>query len=108
LSGGKALLVCNSAWAVANFRMAAMRALRDEGMEVIVAAPDDGARQALEAEGFRLVPWDVRGRGMRPDREMGSALRLARVIARERPTVCLNYTIKPAIYGSLAARSAGR
>jgi glycosyltransferase involved in cell wall biosynthesis len=103
MSGGKALLVCNSAWAVANFRMAAMRALRGEGMEVVVAAPDDGARSALEEEGFRLIPWKIEGRGTHPVHELAAALALGRIIADERPAVCLNYTIKPAIYGSLAS-----
>jgi glycosyltransferase involved in cell wall biosynthesis len=103
MSGGKALLVCNSAWAVANFRMAAMRALRDEGMEVVVAAPDDGARSALETEGFRQVSWKIEGRGTHPVHELVAAMALVRIIAREHPAVCINYTIKPAIYGSLAA-----
>ncbi len=86
-----------------NFRMNIMRALRDDGWSLTVVAPDDGGAEELRGEGIGFVPWEVEGRGTNPFAELLSWWRLFRALARIRPALCLNYTIKPAIYGSLIA-----
>lgn len=85
-----------------NFRMAVMRALRDEGHELFVVAPDDGARGTLEREGIGFEPWAVQARGTHPVREAGAIARLSAILGRLKPDLCLCYTIKASIYGSFA------
>jgi len=86
-----------------NFRMALMRAMRKEGWEITVIAADDGGRNAIEAEGIRFVPWDVKGRDTNPLVELRSFHDLYRSLKEIGSAIAFNYTIKPVIYGSLAA-----
>jgi glycosyltransferase involved in cell wall biosynthesis len=100
--GKRIALVCNSSWAMVNFRMAVMRALRADGHELVVVAPDDGARETLAAEGIGFEAWEVRARGTNPLKELGSLTSLRAILDRLNPDLALCYTIKPAIYGSFA------
>ena len=74
------------------------------GWAVTCVAPVDAAVGELERAGARCVDLPLSRRGMNPLREMGSVMRLHCILRRERPDTVLNFSIKPAIYGSLAAR----
>ena len=95
-------LVCNSSWAMVNFRMAVMKALRADGCELTVVAPDDGARGTLVEEGIGFAAWEVQARGTNPMKELRSLMSLRAILDRLEPDLVLCYTIKPAIYGSFA------
>jgi glycosyltransferase involved in cell wall biosynthesis len=56
--------------------------------------------------GVRLAPISINRTGMNPLNDLRSMLGLRRVLRAERPEVVFSYTIKPVIYGSLAARLA--
>lgn len=82
-------------------------AARDTGFDVVVAAGEGRGRAAIERSGFRFVPleFDRGGRSLRRD-----ARTLAEVVSlyrRERPTIVHHVTIKPVLYGSVAARALG-
>ena len=92
-----------------NFRGALLRALVQSGASVIAAAPAEtpGVAQRLASMGVRFEPFALARAGMNPIADGLSFVGLIRLFRRTRPDVALGYTIKPVIYGSLAAQWVG-
>ncbi|MDI6774383.1 MAG: glycosyltransferase family 4 protein [Verrucomicrobiota bacterium] len=92
-----------------NFRGPLIRAMTAAGHSVIACAPDVGPdiRAALAAIGAdsRSVP--LQRAGLNPIRDLVTLASLFGLFRRSRPDAVLSYTIKPVIYGSIAARLAG-
>jgi glycosyltransferase involved in cell wall biosynthesis len=100
------IVVCaNTCWYIYNFRMPLIRVLLARGWRVTVLAPRDEYTQRIIADGagFRHLP--LSAKGTNPLHELGAILSFRAAYRKLRPTVVLHYTIKPNIYGSLAARS---
>lgn len=97
-------MCANTAWNLANFRAPVISALVADGHRVIAAAAADGAEAKLLRLGaeFRGLPVQSSSRNPLADlRLFGSLVHLLR---RERPDFLMTFTIKPNIYGTLAAR----
>jgi glycosyltransferase involved in cell wall biosynthesis len=104
----KIVATVNAAWNLVNFRMGVLRALVARGDEVVAVAPEDAASRATLAEaGIRLVALPMDSAGVSPARDLALLANFRRVLGRERPAAMLGYTIKPNVYGSIAARSLG-
>ena len=103
----KILISANTAWYLANFRSGLMRALIDAGHEVVATAPADTARSRVEAIGCRFVDLPMDRRGTSPARDADLLRRYVGLMRRERPDTFLGFTIKPNIYGAIAARMLG-
>ncbi len=103
----KILISVNTAWNLVNFRAGLIRALVAQGHEVIAAAPDDKYAPRLAELGCRFVPLPMHNGGTDPGRDAMLLWRFMRLFWRERPDVYLGYTVKPNVYGSLAARWLG-
>jgi len=105
------LLVGSYADSLQRFRGPLLEALLAGDSTVHVAAPalppGSPARQQLEARGLKVHDIPLRRTGMNPLADFATLLHLLKLIRRIRPTHVLGYTIKPVIYGSLAARLAG-
>lgn len=102
------VLSANSDWNIANFRGGLIRALRDAGYEPVVIAPQDPAADARMRElGVERIPVTVERSGINPLADLRLLLQYRRLLKRLRPSAYLGYTIKPNIYGSLAAASLG-
>jgi glycosyltransferase involved in cell wall biosynthesis len=104
---GKLLLSVNSAWNIANFRGGLIRALQVEGYEVLAAAPEDEHVDRVRALGCRFVALPMDNGGTHPLRDLLLHRRYRALFAAERPRAFLGFTIKPNVYGSLAAQSLG-
>ena len=105
----RVIVVGSYADSLITFRGPLLQRLVSQGHEVIACAPSapDDIIEALDAMGvtYRDVPFDRAG--MRPDRDF-RVLRVLIALFRElKPDVVLSYTIKPVIYGMLAAGLAG-
>lgn len=100
----KILLVANTDWYLFNFRLLLARALRARGHEVVLVSPPGSYTDRLQEAGFRWLPAPISRRGTNPLRELGTLLRLARLYRGEQPALVSHFTIKPVLYGSLAAR----
>ncbi len=92
-----------------NLRGPLLRALVAAGHEVVALAPDGDLdtirRLAAIGVGFRPIPLARRGRD--PFADLRLVWRLQRVLRALAPDAVLAYTIKPVVYGGLAARLAG-
>lgn len=108
-SAKRIVIVGGFAESLVNFRGPLIRAMAQAGHSVTACAPDasPALRAALAELGadYRDVPIDRAGLNpLRDARTVGALVRLFRGL---RPDAVLSYTIKPVIYGSLAARWAG-
>ena len=92
-----------------NFRGSMLCAMKDAGHEVYGIAPTDSPDVAtrLEAMGINFVPAPIRRTGMNPVRDLATVYSLFKILRKIKPDAVLSYTIKPVIYGSLAAKMAG-
>ena len=101
------LLIASYADSLIAFRGPLLDDLLARGVEVHVAVPEvppgSALRQRLEARGLRVHEVPLRRTGMNPWEDCATLLHLWRLKRRIRPTCVLGYTIKPVIYGSLAA-----
>ena len=106
---GRTIIVCaNQAWNLVNFRKGLITALIDRGFDVLAVAPADPEMERRLAElGCRFAAAPIDSAGLSPLRDLATFLAFRRIIARERPAAWLSWTIKPNVYGSLAARLAG-
>lgn len=101
-------IVANTAFNIVNFRLGLMRYLRSKGYEVIAMAPADEYVALINEAGFRFVEIKHLARkGTNPLKDMRLSYELFSVYREEKLDAVLQYTIKPNIYGTLAARSCG-
>lgn len=103
----KICLVANTAWSMFNFRRGVIQSLISLGYEVVVLAPYDEAFEKLEKMGCTVVDLKMDARGINPVKDLFLIGRLYCIYKQLRPSLIIHYTIKPNIYGSLAAKAAG-
>lgn len=96
-------VVLNTSWNIYNFRMSLVRTLLSEGHEVHTIAPKDEFTPLLRQAG--VIHHNVRmdSRGANPVKDSALILELYLIYRRIKPDIILHYTIKPNIYGTLAA-----
>ena len=99
-----AIYVANTSWYLFNFRRDLMLALSRDGWRVVCAAPEDEYSRRLIASGFQYVPVAMANTGANPFRDLGLIVRLTRLYRSLRPALVHHFTIKPVLYGSIAAR----
>ena len=103
----KIVIATNTAWNIVNFRGALIRALIKSGYEVVAVAPVDNYAVRIGEFGARFVPLSMDNKGTHPIKDFLLFLRLLAILIKERPTAFLGYTVKPNVYGGLAARLLG-
>lgn len=99
------LIAINTSWNVVNFRAGLVRGLQAAGYGVSVAAPPDRFTPALEALGCRFYPVELQGHGRSPAADFRYMSRMFALLRRERADALLGFTVKPNVYGSLAAHA---
>ena len=100
-------LVCNTAWAIYTYRQGLIRTLVARGVEVTVIAPRDRTFEPLAQMGCRCIDLPVASKGTNPRDDLRTLWALYHHYRAIRPHVVFHYTIKPNIYGSIAAKLAG-
>lgn len=102
----KILISANTDWFLFNFRTALARTLLDAGFEVLLVSPPGEYTPKLSGDGFHWMRWDVGRKTTNPLKELGSLISLFRLYRQETPNIVHHHTIKPVLYGSIAARLA--
>ncbi|MBC8638522.1 glycosyltransferase family 4 protein [Caballeronia sp. EK] len=103
MSSLRIALVCNTAWAIYTYRQGVLRMLTAAGAQVTIIAPRDRTFEPLTAMGCRCVELPVASKGTDPRQDFRTLAALYREYRATRPHIVFHYTIKPNIYGSLAA-----
>jgi len=100
-------IVLNTSWNIYNFRLALIHALRNVGYNVILIAPRDEYSKKLEDEGFTYYDIKMNNKGINPFEDLLLIHNFYKLYRNIKPDILLNYTIKPNIYSSLAAKCLG-
>ncbi|MFK8102559.1 MAG: glycosyltransferase family 4 protein [Saprospiraceae bacterium] len=96
-------MVSNTSWSVYNFRLGLIRRLKELGYEVLVIAPKDSFSTKLISEGFSYINLYVDNYGTNPFQDFKTLRQLHKIYRKNKIDLIFHYTIKPNIYGSLAA-----
>jgi glycosyltransferase involved in cell wall biosynthesis len=101
----KLLFVGNTPFFIYNYLLGVIKAFRNDGFEVVLAAPEDEYSQTLRKEGFRCIPVSSLDRkGANGFRDIKLMMELYKIYSAEKPDLILHYTIKLNVYGTFAAR----
>ena len=103
----KMLFVVNTPEFFLSHRLPIALAARKVGYEVHVATADGVAVQSINNFGFVHHKVAIARSGQNPFTELGSVIGLYRLFRRLRPDLVHLITIKPVLYGGIAARLAG-
>lgn len=102
---GPIVLSINTSWNIVNFRSGLVRRLLAEGHRVVAVSPADAHVPALMAMGVEHVPIAIDSKGLSPMRDLRLLRDYHRILRDLRPAAYLGWTIKPNVYGSLAAHA---
>jgi glycosyltransferase involved in cell wall biosynthesis len=107
MTGRKVVLFANTDWYLYNFRLSLAQKLRQDGYEVVLLSPPGEFGPKLQALGFSWHAMPMNRRSLNPLRELCVLAWLVRFLQREKPELVHGFTIKSAVYGSLASKFAG-
>lgn len=103
----KFLIIASYPASILKFRGALLEALQNAGFEIHIAAPEFNhfpeELDALQALGYRVHHIPMQRTGTNPIADAKTLFTLYRLIKNIKPNYVMGYTIKPVIYGSLAA-----
>ncbi|MFZ3139355.1 MAG: glycosyltransferase family 4 protein [Polaromonas sp.] len=102
-------IITSQSFSLLNFRGPMISDLVAKGVTVFALAPDfdNDIRHEIKKLGAHAVDYQLSRTGMNPFRDGLDMLMLAWLLHRLRPDVTLGYSIKPVIFGTLAAWLAG-
>jgi glycosyltransferase involved in cell wall biosynthesis len=102
----KFIFFANTTWYLYNFRLATVQRLLADGHEVVMVSPPGKFGKRLIEHGCRWIPLGMERASLNPLRELATLSRLVSVFRHERPDIVHGFTLKCAIYGTIAARIA--
>lgn len=103
----RVLFVVNDPRFFLTHRLALALGIRDAGYDVHVATPEEPASEALRATGLPYHPVPLERQGTNPLADLRTIAGLTALYRRLRPHVVHQVTVKPVLYGTIAARLAG-
>jgi glycosyltransferase involved in cell wall biosynthesis len=102
--GKKIILSSNTAFSLYNFRLSLMRTLKKRGFEVAVVSPEDERYSELLKKEFEFYSVkNLDRKGTNPIKDFKLMLEYFLLFKRIEPSIVINFTIKPNIYGSISA-----
>lgn len=102
----KIFFTANVLWDIYIFRYGVIKALIEDGHEVIVIAPKDERIDFEKELGIKHIPIELSLRGINPFKDFKLYRKLKKIYKKEKPNIIFHYTIKPNIYGTIAAKMA--
>lgn len=104
-------IISNDLYTVSNLRGDLLHALAEQGWEIHILVPNRTDYPAIEAafvaQQFYIHDYALQKSGTHPWHELKTIQSLYRQLKHIQPNRVLSYTIKPAMYGTLAAYYAG-
>ncbi len=99
----KVLFLVNHDVVIYNFRLELVERLIHDGYDVFVSSPYGERIDDLKALGCHYYEIEMERHGMNPVKEVKLLISYRKLISRVKPDIILGYTIKPNIYGAMAA-----
>lgn len=103
----KILFISNHEVTLYYFRTELLKRLVNEGNEVIISQPDGEHKSFFESFGCKCVNTGITQYGMNPLKEWSLVKEYKKLINELSPDTVVTYTIKPNLYGGMAASSCG-
>lgn len=101
------VLTANTAWNLAHFRAPLLHAFAKRGFSLVALVPVDASISKLQDMGCEVEPVPVQPHGRNLWADFLLFRSYIRLLRRYRPVALLSFTVKPNIYGGLAARLLG-
>jgi glycosyltransferase involved in cell wall biosynthesis len=101
------VLSANNCWNLANFRAPLLTGLQEAGYRIVAFAPLDSHADDLRRKGVEVRDVPIARSGMNPIIDTRLLIRYVRMLRALRPAAYCGFTIKPNVYGAIAARIAG-
>ena len=95
------VVVSNTSWSLLNFRLHLMQEMQAKGYTVLAVAPPDEYSKKLP---FEYYPLHMNRKGTNPIEDLLLIRKLYKLYKRLHPDMILQYTIKPNVYGTIAAK----
>ncbi|MEE9362097.1 MAG: glycosyltransferase family 4 protein [Cellulophaga sp.] len=96
-------IVVNTSWNIYNFRLGLLKTLKNQGNKVFAIAPKDNYSTQLEEEGIKFYPVSINNKGTGIREDLKLIFDYYKLFKEIKPDLLLHYTIKPNVYGTLAA-----
>ena len=102
---GRTILICtNCAWNIVNFRLSFIKILKKHGYRVVVITQYDGYENEVSEYVDQILPLFISRKGVNPFIDSITFLQLVKFLFKIKPNYLLLFTIKPVIYGAIAAK----
>lgn len=102
----KILFTSNVTWAMMKFRHGVLQDLLKQGHQLYIVAPYDEFVVPLQDMGCHCIDIQLSRKGVNPIEDLKLTYRLYKIYRDIKPDIIFNYSIKPIIYGSFAAKLA--
>ncbi|MDC0561209.1 glycosyltransferase family 4 protein [Bacteroidia bacterium] len=99
----KIIISTNTTWNIYNFRLSLIQDLLENGHEILAVAPRDGYVDKLEELGVKCYHVNLNPKGTNPITDLNLVYQYSKLFRLIKPDLILSYTIKPNIYGNIAA-----
>src|SRR5690606_16829749 len=100
----KLLIITNVDWFLISHRLVLAKAAINAGWEVYVACEDTGRGREIAVDGIKFINFPLSRSGTNPINEYKLYKRFVKLYKEIQPDVVHQITIKPVVYGSLAAQ----
>lgn len=101
------LIITNVDWFLISHRLVLAKAAIRDGWKVYVACEDTGRSGEIGVEGIKFINFPLSRSGTNPFDEYKLYQRFKRLYSDVKPDVVHQITIKPVVYGSIAAQKVG-
>ena len=103
----KVTLVANTSWYLYNFRLGLIDLLLSRHYEVSTLSPEDEFSEKLREAGCHHIHLKMDNKGLNPINDLVMKKKMSEIYKEKNPDLILHYTIKPVLYGSMAAAKLG-
>lgn len=103
----KIIIATNNTWSVINYRSGLIQELNASGYEIVIMADSDDSVDRLKKLNYRFIEIKMDSVGTNPIRDFVLLGRFYFHLKKEKPDIFMSYTVKPNVFGSLAAHILG-
>ncbi len=100
----KTVVSSNTSWYLFNFRLPLLKELVKRGYQVFALAPFDSYAKHFQEYGIKHLDIQITRSGINPFEDIVLFLKFLSIYKRHKPDIVQHFTVKPVIYGTIAAR----
>jgi glycosyltransferase involved in cell wall biosynthesis len=107
VEGKKLFIIVNVDWFFLSHRLPIAIAAKNAGFDVTIVSSDSGRSSEIESHGLKFINAPFTRSGTNVFQELSLISFLKKLYAQHQPDIVHHVTLKPSIYGSIAARKSG-